>query len=102
MRILCLIALAAAALAGCGEPDIDKPSMVAAPKIAREVLHAAANGYPLEKCVVCGEKLGDKGNPDIFIHEGVEVRLCCPDCKKDFTADPEKYLAMIRDARNGK
>jgi len=102
MRILFLMALAAAALAGCGEPDVDKPSMVAAPQIAREMLHAPAGGYPLEKCVVCGEKLGDKGNPFIFIHEGVEVRLCCPDCKKDFMADPEKHIGMIRDARNGK
>ena len=99
-----LAILAAAALAGCGsEPDVAKPSIVAAPQIARDVLHVPAGGkYPLEKCVVSGEKLGDMGNPYIFTHEGVEVRLCCPNCKKEFMADPEKYLAMIRDAKAGK
>jgi len=102
MRIPYPIALAAAALAGCGDPDVDKPSMVAAPKIAREVLHAPAGGYPLDTCVVSGDKLGERGNPFIFIHEGVEVRLCNPDCKKDFMDDPEKYLGMIRDARAAK
>lgn len=102
MRIPFPFVLAAAALAGCGPPDIDHPSMVAAPKIAREVLHAPAGGYPLETCVVCGEKLGDRGNPYIFLEGEVEVRLCSVDCKKGFEADAEKYLGMIRDARNGK
>ena len=90
--------------AGCGaEPDVAKPSIVAAPQIARDVLHVPAGGkYPLEKCVVSGEKLGENGDPYIFTHEGVEVRLCCPNCKKEFMADPEKYLAMIRDAKAGK
>lgn len=102
MRILLPIAVAAACLAGCGEPDIDHPSIVAAPQIARETLHVPAGGYPLEKCVVCGEKLGENGNPDIFIHEGTEVRLCCAACKKGFLEDPAKYVGMIKDARAAK
>jgi len=96
-----MVAMSAAALAGCGDSDVIRPSIVAAPQIARETLHAPAGGYPLSTCVVCGEKLGDAGNPFIFIHEGVEIRLCNPNCKKEFMADPEKYLGMIRDARAG-
>jgi hypothetical protein len=102
MRLPSLVILAAAALAGCGEPEPPNPSIVAAPRIAREVLHVPVGGYPLDTCVVSGEKLGENGNPCIFIHEGVEVRLCCPRCKEDFTADPEKYLAKIREARAAK
>ncbi len=102
MRVPFLIALAVVSLTGCGEPDVDKPSMVAAPKIARDVLKVTPNAYPLDKCVVCGEKLGEPGNPCVFIHEGTEVHLCRDECKKGFLEDPEKYIGMIRDARAGK
>ena len=102
MRILPLLALSAAALAGCGGPDVDTPSIVAAPQMAREVLHVPVGGYPLDTCVACGNKLGENGNPCIFLHEGVEVRLCCVDCKTEFLADPEKHLAKIREARAGR
>ena len=99
MRVPFLIALGAAAFAGCGDADADKPSIVAAPKIAREVLHVPVGGYPLDTCVVCGVKLGENGNPCIFIHEGTEVRLCCPGCKDTFLVDPEKHLEKIQEAR---
>ena len=102
VRIRILTLLATAALGGCGDPDGSNPSIVAAPRIAREVLHAPAGGYPLDTCVVSGKKLGENGNPCIFIHEGVEVRLCCPDCKDEFLADPAKFLAKIQEARAGK
>jgi len=102
MKSLCLATLAAAALAGCGEPDAPDPSLVAAPKMAREVLHVPAGGYPLDTCVVCPNRLGENGNPCIFLHEGVEVRLCSESCKAGFLEDPEKCLAKIREARAGK
>jgi hypothetical protein len=97
-----LAGLAAAALAGCGGPDASDPSIVAAPQMAREVLHVPAGGYPLDTCVVTGITLGENGNPCIFVHEGVEVRLCSVACREDFLSDPVKYLAKIREARAGK
>lgn len=52
--------------------------------------------YPLETCVVSGEKLGgDMGEPSIFVHEGREIKLCCKSCLKDFQADPAKYVAKV-------
>jgi hypothetical protein len=93
---------AVAALGGCGEPDVPRPSMVAVPKMAREVLHVPAGGYPLDTCVACGNRLGENGNPCIFQHEGVEVRLCCVDCREEFLADPAAGLAKIREARSPK
>jgi hypothetical protein len=95
-------ALLAALLAGCSPPEPDRPSMVAAPQIARDALKAASNAYPLDTCVVTGEKLDSKGAEEVFVHEGVEVHLCCVDCKKEFLADPEPCLAKIRAAKAGK
>ena len=35
-----------------------------------------------------GEKLGEMGEPFVFVHEGREIKLCCKDCQKDFKKDP--------------
>src|SRR6267378_2150753 len=34
-----------------------------------------AKAYPLDKCVVSDEKLGEMGKPYVFKHEGREVQL---------------------------
>lgn len=52
--------------------------------------------YALSTCVVSGEKLGSMGKPYSFTHEGTEVRLCCKSCRKDFEADPAKFLAKLK------
>jgi YHS domain-containing protein len=54
--------------------------------------------YPLDKCVVSGEKLGEMGKPYVFKHEGREVQLCCKDCLKDFKKEPAKYMKKIDEA----
>jgi hypothetical protein len=59
--------------------------------------------YPLDTCVVSGEKFGgDMGDPVVFIYQtnGInqEVKLCCPMCKPKFLKDPDKYMKIIRDA----
>jgi YHS domain-containing protein len=58
--------------------------------------------YPLNVCVVSGEKLGSMGKPHVIKHEGTEVQFCCKNCVKDFNADPKKFLAKIEAARTGK
>lgn len=63
---------------------------------------AKARPYPLDKCVVSGEKLGAHGKPYVFNHEGQEIKMCCKDCLKDFKADPAKYLKQIEDANKRK
>jgi len=44
------------------------------------------------RCPVSGEILGSMGQPFVFRYEGLEVRLCCKACQKDFDAEPAKYL----------
>jgi YHS domain-containing protein len=52
----------------------------------------------LTTCPVSGDKLGDMGKPYVFVYQGQEVKLCCPDCKADFDKDPAKYIKLIRAA----
>lgn len=59
---------------------------------------ADAPAYPLQTCVVSGEKLGGMGKPVSITHEGTEVKFCCKSCLKDFNADPAKYVKMVKDA----
>lgn len=49
-------------------------------------------------CPVSGDKLGEMGKPFVFEYKGHEVKLCCPDCKKDFDKDPAKYMKKIEAA----
>jgi len=57
-----------------------------------------AKPYPLNTCVVSGEKLDSMGEPFVFAHEGREVKLCCKDCKKDFDKSTAKFVAKIDEA----
>ena len=61
--------------------------------------------YPLDTCIVSGEKFGgDMGPPIVFIYQdkatGInqEIKFCCPMCKPKFLADPDKYMKIIHDA----
>ena len=61
-----------------------------------------AKAYPLDKCVVSDEKIGDHGKPYVFTHKGQEVKLCCKDCLKDFKKDPDKYMKKIEEGQKTK
>jgi YHS domain-containing protein len=58
----------------------------------------SAKPYPLDKCIVSDEKLGVEGKPVVFVHEGQEIKLCCQDCRKDFDANPSKFLSKLPEA----
>ncbi len=68
----------------------------------------AAADYPVNYCVVSGDKLedGDMGPPINYTYkqDGKPdrlVRLCCKICVKDFNKDPEKFLKMASSSRSG-
>ena len=56
---------------------------------------AKAKPYPLEKCVVSDEKLGEMGKPVTLTYKGQEMKFCCKDCVKKFNKEPEKYLKKL-------
>lgn len=51
--------------------------------------------YPLDTCVVSGEKLGSRGEPFDYDHEGRLVRLCCQGCVGPFQESPAVYLEKL-------
>lgn len=58
--------------------------------------------YPLKKCVVSDEALGEHGKVVKVTHDGIDVYLCCKDCVKDFNKDPNKYVKMVKNAAAAK
>ena len=75
--------LAAAIVLGVGCASSPKPTPT------------AAKPYPLNTCVVSGDKLGAMGENTVFVYEGQEIKLCCKDCKKDFDKNPAKYISQL-------
>ena len=60
--------------------------------------------YPLKTCIVSGEKLGEMGDPIVFVYTNKdvnqEIKFCCPMCKPKFLANSEKYMKTIKDAED--
>jgi YHS domain-containing protein len=91
-------ALAAAVFIGCNKnepaaPKADAPK-TEAPKSGADG-KAAGKPYPLEVCIVSGEKLGSMGKPHVIVHEGQEIKFCCSGCEPDFKKEPAKFLAKL-------
>jgi hypothetical protein len=57
---------------------------------------AADKAYPLDTCIVSGNKLGSMGKVVVKSYEGLEIKLCCKPCVKKFDANPAKYLAKLK------
>lgn len=52
--------------------------------------------YPLDVCIVSGNKLGSMGRPITKVYNGQEVKFCCEPCTEDFAANPAKYMAKLK------
>ena len=64
--------------------------------------NSVPKNYPLKKCVVSGDPLGEHGKVVKVSYQGTDVYLCCKDCVKDFKKDPAKYAKMVKDAQSKK
>ena len=88
MKIRSTIALLTAVLLGSTIAFADSAMPKGVPK-----------DYPLKKCVVSGDPLGEHGKSvKVTAPDGTVVYLCCKDCLKDFKKDPDKYAKMVKDA----
>jgi hypothetical protein len=61
---------------------------------------AAAKPYPLDYCLVSGEKLGVMGTPVVINYQGQEIKFCCPGCPAKFQKDPGTYLKKLQNAND--
>ncbi len=65
-------------------------------KIDAAIIKDQLPRYPLETCVVSGEKLGgDMGEPINHVYKNRLIRFCCKGCVKEFAKDPGKFLALL-------
>jgi hypothetical protein len=61
--------------------------------------NAAVKQYPLNYCLVSGDKIGgDMGKPIVTVYHGQEIKFCCADCPADFKKTPEKYMKKLAEA----
>ena len=56
---------------------------------------AAVKPYPLDTCIVSGNRLGSMGDPITRVHDGQEVKFCCAPCIEEFEASPEAFLKQL-------
>lgn len=75
------------------QTDAAKPQ--AAAKGDDAVIAEQKGSYPLETCVVMGEKLGEHGPAYDYVYKGRLVRLCCESCDSTFNEHPKKYLGKL-------
>lgn len=63
--------------------------------VADETAKPVLKPYPLDTCLVSGEKLGEMGKPIAFEYKGQEIKICCKACRKKFDKNPATYLKKL-------
>jgi hypothetical protein len=105
---LLLVSLLASASFAFAGNDSSCGGCCASPAMATMAAATEATAdYPLDTCVVSGEKLGEMGAPIDYIHKEAGkpdrlVRFCCKMCVPKFKKDPAKYLKLIDEAAAAK
>jgi YHS domain-containing protein len=94
MKTTILSSLALVLLSAC-DPETTAPASPAAAKAAA-ALPDGVKAYPLDTCLVSGEKLGDMGDAVVIIYQGQQVKFCCDSCVPKFNKDPKRYLAKLK------
>ncbi|MEK7952845.1 hypothetical protein [Luteolibacter soli] len=95
MKPLFIFSSLAFLLSACNKQEKAVSASSTTPAPAPTAAHAGAKPYPLNVCLVSGEKLGGMGEPVIIVHNGQEIKFCCEHCQPKFEKDPAKYLAKL-------
>ncbi|GAB4138840.1 MAG: hypothetical protein Fur0037_04750 [Planctomycetota bacterium] len=66
-----------------------------AKKLDDAIIAEQSASYPLDKCVISGEKLGGMGEPISMVVDGTLVKLCCKGCIKKVKADPQAAVSKV-------
>jgi YHS domain-containing protein len=62
--------------------------------------NSAGKPYPIDYCLICGDKVVGTNPVVVINYQGQELRFCCKHCVKTFKQDPAKYLKKLHDAGN--
>lgn len=69
------------------------------PSVDERIVAQQLPYYPLETCVVSGNKLGgEMGDPINYLYKNRLVRLCCTMCEGAFTKNATAYLDKLDEA----
>lgn len=93
IQIAAVLISAPLILASCGEKKADANTGKA------NTENSEVKPYPLDVCIVSGEKLGSMGEPHVFVHEGQQIKMCCDKCMPKFNKNPAKYLAQLKQGK---
>lgn len=55
----------------------------------------ADDAYPLDYCLVSGQKLGSMGDPVQYDHHGREIKFCCSGSIDEFKKNSNTYLGIL-------
>ena len=56
-------------------------------------------GYPLKTCVVCDQALERQGGPIVFVDEGLEIKVCGQEHRREFLRDRDRYRKKVREVK---
>lgn len=80
-------------------PANDNMGMKMKPVYEEPTTNAVVKPYPLDYCIVSGDKIGgDMGKPITNNYMGQQIIFCCSDCPPKFKKDPEKYMKKLAEA----
>lgn len=74
------------------------PTTDDAVRAAAQASKPLGDGYPIDFCIVGGEKLGSMGEPYVHKHGERTVKFCCKSCISSFQKDPARFLKVLDDA----
>ena len=61
----------------------------------KAVVEQQTTSYPLDTCVVTGQKLGGMGEPVSHVWANQLVKFCCKGCIPQFNKDPRQYMVKV-------
>lgn len=99
MKNKSIILIAAIAMFASPALFADNSQQTEAQKQAETADKKEVKPYKPDTCIVSDEKLGEMGDPFVFVHEGQEIKLCCKSCRKKFDKDPAKYLKKLEEKK---
>lgn len=69
---------------------------------AAEKKEKKAKPYPLQTCIVSGEKLGEMGKPKYMEYKGQIYGFCCKPCTKEFQDNPKEFETKLKKLQSQK
>lgn len=67
-------------------------------KLDEQITELQDKIYPLETCIVSGEKLGEHGDVITLVKNNRLVKFCCKGCVPEFEKDTAKYITKLDEA----